>query len=520
MAHRLQKTKIPALLCCLLILLTNPSASKNKITYLQGINIQYVDEEHSQVNVIINADKRFDYKTFKLAADKKAGKPSRYVVDAFDARPKFYIDDYFQRIFEKDKIIRLIRVGKNHKDFTRIVFDLKQPVNVQVTEQASRSGGQLFFISFTPINKTIHAPSNRANTNQTKTNQAGVRAGNTNIRLANNIPPPKKPEISNANKVFTIVIDPGHGGRDPGAVSKDGRIKEKNINYSVARKIQRYINQDPSFDAYLTRNSDAQASLSKRLKISHNRAADIFISIHVDSFIGGEEIHGSSVFVLADKSASNQLARLLAAKENEVDSKYNLQGVDEIQNKDMQFIVRDLQRKSIDYASEKLAKSVLSELAKVRELFSPIPRKGPFSVLSSSYAPSILIELGYITNQKEALALVNNKEQEKIAKAVYRGIKNYATNNLDVNPKQTPAKKSLKPTRTKAKVPSSNRRKAKISQSRPSTHKTIVYIVKRHDTFESIARKFNINADLIKEMNPKYRDLIFPGDRLFLPALR
>lgn len=505
-----KKTSFSLLVFFLLFNLFAKIHANEGITTLEGINFQYPQGNKNQVNVVISADKNFDYKTFKLAANKTANKSARYVIDAYNSKPKFYIDDDFQRIFEKDSVINLIRVGKNHKEFTRIVFDLKQAVNAQVTEQSSRSGGHLFIISFTPTNPQLveKETADKVEVSQEKlstliTPEGVVNITNDEEAIQGNVTSPQAVAITQVNSenngIFTIVIDPGHGGRDPGAVTKDGRIKEKDVNYSVAQKLKRYINNDSNFQAFLTREADVLISLGKRIKISHDKKADIFISLHVDSFEDNEKIDGASVFVLADKSASNQIARLLAEKENEVDKKYNLQGLDEIKDKDTQFIVRDIQRKSIDQASEKLATSVLGELAKVKTLFAPFPRKGPFIVLKSSYVPSVLIELGYITNKKEIQSLVQDKEQEKIAEAIYLGIKDYASNNLILS------------TVKKQKINVSSR-----DNDKPL--KTVIYEVKREDTFKSIARKFRTNEQTIKQLNPKYQDLIFPGDKLTLPA--
>jgi N-acetylmuramoyl-L-alanine amidase len=514
----------------------NAAEAQSKVVYLEGINFKYPDSSSAKVDVVISADNTFDYKTFKLSANEEANKPNRFVLDVLNSKPKFYIDDDFQRIFKKDKIINLIRVGKNHKEYTRIVFDLKQTANAQITEQVTQSGNHLLIISFSPINNRFTAQDEEGFATLI------TPEGSKQVSLSNE----ENIIKSSSKKKIKVVLDPGHGGRDPGAVSNFQQIQEKNINYSIARKIKRIMNKDANFDAILTRDSDVLHSLSKRIKISHEHAADIFISIHADSFPGNTEVNGASVYVLAEKEASNQIARLLAKRENQVDEQYGIQDVGEIKNKDTQFIVRDLQRKSVDNASNQLAKSVLKEMKKVKTLFAPSPQKGPFAVLKSSYAPSILIELGFLSNTNEARTLVDDAHQNKLAKAIYTGVKNYVKNHSQFNfEHKKPSKKSVKTTKKKVTVKTKPKKKVISSKQQEKKKKSlksankkpvkakkapkkiippkpepkyIRYIVQENDTFDSIGLTHGITQEKLKKLNPKFQGLIFPGDELLIPT--
>ena len=215
-----------------------------------------------------------------------------------------------------------------------------------------------------------------------------------------------------------VVIDPGHGGEDPGAVGPSG-IKEKTVALEIAKKLRDSINREPGFRAFLTREKDYFIPLRKRWKIAREYKADAFISIHANASFNKKK-RGTEVYCLSRRGASQEAARILAAKENFSDQ---IGGVDldpypaEVDS----ILVRLEQIRTINDGLI-LGKIALQELRKANTINFPVPLQAGFAVLKAPDIPSILVEVGYISNPKEEKLLSSNNFQSKIAAGLKRSI--------------------------------------------------------------------------------------------------
>ncbi|MFM8798012.1 MAG: N-acetylmuramoyl-L-alanine amidase [Fluviibacter sp.] len=232
-----------------------------------------------------------------------------------------------------------------------------------------------------------------------------------------------------SGRMVTIMLDPGHGGEDPGAIGARGSM-EKNVTLSIARRLRERIESDPNMRAALTRDGDFFVPLGTRVQKARKARADLFVSIHADAWIK-PEARGSSVFVLSEKGASSAAARYLAQKENEADK---VGGVNfTVSDPHLARTLMDLTQTATQNDSMKLGKSVLSNLGSVNALHKASVEQAGFAVLKAPDIPSVLIETAFISNPEEEKRLNDEEYQDKLAEAIMRGIRQY----LARNPVQT-----------------------------------------------------------------------------------
>lgn len=237
-----------------------------------------------------------------------------------------------------------------------------------------------------------------------------------------------KPGKKSARTV-TIMLDPGHGGEDPGAIGARGSM-EKNVTLSIARRLRERIESDPNMRAALTRDGDFFVPLGTRVQKARKAKADLFVSIHADAWIK-PDARGSSVFVLSEKGASSAAARYLAQKENEADK---VGGVNfTVSDPHLARTLMDLTQTATQNDSMKLGRSVLSNLGSVNALHKASVEQAGFAVLKAPDIPSVLIETAFISNPEEEKRLNDEEYQDKLAEAIMRGIRQY----LARNPVQT-----------------------------------------------------------------------------------
>lgn len=218
-----------------------------------------------------------------------------------------------------------------------------------------------------------------------------------------------------------IVIDPGHGGKDPGAISPRG-IKEKDITLSMAKTIVAILNKSGRYDARLTRSDDRFIKLYNRVKIARAAKADLFMSIHADS-VGNNQTRGASVYTLSN-TASDKQTEKLAARENRADL---IGGIDlNVEDEDVSAILIDLSMRETMNQSKTLANTVVGGLRTggVNTLKGP-HRYAGFAVLKAPDVPSVLIETGFVSNEAEARTLLSKSHQEKIARSLLKSLDQY-----------------------------------------------------------------------------------------------
>ena len=233
------------------------------------------------------------------------------------------------------------------------------------------------------------------------------------------------PNRARKRRPFIIIIDPGHGGKDVGAIGKNGTF-EKNIVLFIARKLAREINLQPHFRAILTRQGDYYIPLRERLRLARSGRADLFIAIHADAYFNNRAL-GASVYALSQRGATTEAARWLAQQE-----KYpELDQVAFDQLKDHSHVLRsvliDLAQTATIRDSLRLGNALLDQLDQVGSLHYSHVEQAPFVVLKSPDIPSVLIETGFITNPYEEKRLRTLVYQQQLALAIWRGIYSYVS---------------------------------------------------------------------------------------------
>jgi N-acetylmuramoyl-L-alanine amidase len=236
------------------------------------------------------------------------------------------------------------------------------------------------------------------------------------------IPEETLPEPSKSSlQKIVVVIDPGHGGKDPGAEGI-GKVKEKDVVLAIAQDMAKTINKNSAFHAVLTRDGDYFLTLRERIKIASENHANFFVAIHADAFTKGFNYSpGASVFVLSQRGATSEAARFLAEKENESELGHKI----EDKSFSLRSILVDLAQTATISTSLDVGLTVLDELIKVCDLHSSKVEQAGFVVLKSVDIPSMLIETGFISDPEEELKLKDPTYQIKLADALATGIENY-----------------------------------------------------------------------------------------------
>jgi len=217
---------------------------------------------------------------------------------------------------------------------------------------------------------------------------------------------------------YVVVIDPGHGGEDPGAIGPSG-VYEKVVALQIAKKLRDSINREAGLKAFLTRERDYFIPLRKRWKIAKEYDADVFISIHANGSFNRNK-KGAEVYCLSRRGASQEAAKILAAKENSSDL---IGGVDlDSYPADVDSILVSMEQARTINDGLILGKIALQELKKINSINFPKPLQAGFAVLKAPDIPSILVEVGYISNPKEEKLLANGWFQSKMANALKQSV--------------------------------------------------------------------------------------------------
>jgi N-acetylmuramoyl-L-alanine amidase len=289
----------------------------------------------------------------------------------------------------------------------------------------------------------------------------------------------KKEILPAPRRDIVIAIDAGHGGQDSGALGSRG-TKEKDVVLAIARRLAKLVNNEPGMRAYLTRDSDTFVTLRQRIKRAHDHNADMFISIHADAF-HKKRARGASVFVLSERGASSEAAQLLADKENAAD----LAGGISLEDKDdlLASVLLDLSQTASLEASLEVANTVLSGLKRVGHVHKKHVESAAFVVLKSPDIPSVLVETAFISNPDEERKLKSSSHQNKLARAMLSGIRNYFQRNppLSTNPE-------------------------------PQQH-----IVNRGDTLSTIAQRYQVSLNRLKSRNDLSSTKLKVGEVLMIP---
>jgi len=392
--------------------------------------------------ITIESNQAISYKQFTIK------NPERLVIDLEHVDINEILNSLINKIGNDDPYIKSARVGRFKPGVVRLVLDLKSGVKPQLfnLKPVAEYGHRLVLDIFPehpvdPLLALLQSSGIALHTPQPDI--ASMPAVAASTEPENNLPAKVDPQIAilppsaapenfkphgrpeRGGRILIIAIDAGHGGEDPGARGPSG-TNEKNVTLSIARKLKQQIDNNPGMRGVLIRDGDYFLPLHVRIQKARHARADLFISIHADAFVK-PHAHGSSVFALSERGATSTAARWLAKKENEAD----LIGGVNIAGKDpyLARVLLDMSQTATIIDSMKLAKHVLGELGGINTLHGGQVEQAEFAVLKSPDIPSILIETAFISNPAEEARLNDNNFQEKMALAIYGGIKRYFANN-------------------------------------------------------------------------------------------
>lgn len=226
-----------------------------------------------------------------------------------------------------------------------------------------------------------------------------------------------------------VVLDPGHGGVDPGAIGPT-QLYEKYVTIAIAKKVQALAKNNPDFTIRLTRNIDKYLSVSQRSEVARSLKANLLISIHADA--SNSNVRGASLWVLSNNRAKSELGHWLEQHEKQSELLGGAGNALSNAHKDkyLSEAILDLQFAHSSKVSADLANSLLTSLAQQTELHKNKPEYASLGVLRAPDIPSVLIEIGFISNPKEEKLLRTSKFQQKIALGIYNGIRRYIAQDM------------------------------------------------------------------------------------------
>ncbi len=386
---------------------------------LLDIRLGTADE---RTRAVIEIDRALPYEAFTLSG------PPRLVIDFTGLG----VPEGFEPTQSRHGLIRDVRLGQFNANVTRVVLDLSESGRVANSFFLSPQGGSAYRLvldltagqpapdGVLVAESEVQPPPATSGGTTSTTGSAGTPqvadcAGCEMIPL-----PPQRP-TSIAPQRYIIVIDPGHGGSDPGAVSRG--VRESDIVLEMAKEISNELRSTGAYDVYLTRGSDTSVPLRERAGLARGRAADFFLSIHANAN-PDPSFRGFMVFTLSDE-ASDAYAAEVAQRENSAE----LGSLAELEDEEVgqilgDIVFRDTLNQSIDFATRLVA----ALRGDVRLTNSPHRRAG-FVVLKSVRMPSALLEIGHLTNSTEASALQRQSHRRKIAIAVREALDEHFANN-------------------------------------------------------------------------------------------
>ncbi len=339
------------------------------------------------------------YKTFSLTS------PERVIIDLSGAG----LSGDFSQLALKNSGITSIRSGHFGKADTRIVLDLAAPMQLNSFLLPPQDGqGHRLVLDLTGA---THAP-----------RQIAAQ------------PQPLVAPVDKAHpkRDIIVVVDPGHGGKDPGAIGSKGQ-REKDVVLSIAQLLAKRLKREKGFDVKLVRNDDFFVPLRKRVDIARQHKADMFISVHADA-APRLTASGASVYALSEGGATSATARFMAQRENGADllgatTLLNLKDKDPM----LAGVILDMSMNATIASSLQLGSSVLGSLQNITTLHQKRVEQAGFAVLKSPDVPSILVETGFISNTQDAQRLVTARHQQAVADGLFEGLKKYFEKNPPMN---------------------------------------------------------------------------------------
>lgn len=381
------------------LLLVSPLFTLPLGAYATQIRNARLWRSEDKLRLVFDLSGPVQYKTFSLTS------PDRLIIDLSGAG----LSGDFSQLALKNSGITSIRSGHFGKSDTRIVLDLVEPMQLNSFVLPPQDGqGHRLVLDLT---NATRAPRQIA---------AEPAPWVTPVDKAH----PKRDII--------VVVDPGHGGKDPGAIGSKGQ-REKDVVLSIAQLLAKRLKREKGFDVKLVRNDDFFVPLRKRVDIARQHKADMFISVHADA-APRLTASGASVYALSEGGATSATARFMAQRENGADllgatTLLNLKDKDPM----LAGVILDMSMNATIASSLQLGGSVLGSLQNITSLHQKRVEQAGFAVLKSPDVPSILVETGFISNPRDAQRLVTARHQQAVADGLFEGLKRYFQKNPPMN---------------------------------------------------------------------------------------
>jgi N-acetylmuramoyl-L-alanine amidase len=413
--------------------------------------------------------------------------PLRLVVDLPDARSVSRLSGDI----DGSGLVKRVRTGvRDHNDL-RVVLDLTRHVKPKSFMLApDGEHGYRLVVDLAPAGSPPQTRIAKADTAPQSSDTSATTAQANAKALAQVTPPPSRQAVSPKrvsrtpeppSRDIVIVIDAGHGGKDPGAHGRNG-TNEKDVVLQIARRLKTLVDDQPNMRGVMTRDSDTYIGLRQRMVIARKAKADLFISIHADAAPRGAHATGASVYALSHNGATSEHARWLAKRENAAD----LVGGVSLKGKDdsLASFMLDLSQSASIEASLDAGGRVLKELDGLGPLHKAKIQQAGFMVLKSPDIPSFLVETAFISTPSEERKLASAGFQRGLAGGMLRGIKGY------------------------------------FASYRPSTFiaEAQVHRVERGETLSEIAQQYGLSLSRLRDANELHGNTLQAGKTLQIPA--
>ncbi|TFH75087.1 LysM peptidoglycan-binding domain-containing protein [Gammaproteobacteria bacterium LSUCC0112] len=420
--------------------------------------------------VVIDVSNRPEYSVFVLED------PHRVVIDIRNSR----MNANLRELDLDGGPVTSVRSGSRNESDTRIVLDLSAPVNPSsYSLPPNTEHGERLVVDLYDANTQAPAlaPASAA----------------PPVSESASIPQPVRVEEP-ARRNIVVAIDAGHGGNDPGAIAHDGHLKEKDIALAISRAVAERIKAMPGFEAVMIRDGDYYVQLQQRPQLARQNRADIFLSIHADSY-STSRAEGVTIYALSQRTAEDENIRRVTEKENSSDLLGGMSGDTSLRNfdDDLALTLLDLSMSWSIEQSMAAGSYILNAVGNVAKLRRNVPQQGNLWVLRSPDIPSLLIETGYLSNPTEARRLASADYQRKLADSIVQGVMNYFY--------ERPPEGTFVAWQ-------------KANNQGPDRQ----YVVGRGDSLSLIAQRHNVSLSQLRSANSLRSDTIHIGQTLRIPG--
>ncbi|MGI9920445.1 LysM peptidoglycan-binding domain-containing protein [Vibrio owensii] len=415
-----------------------------------------------ETRVVIDLSSEADYSYFSLSG------PDRLVVDIKNTTMQAKLP---VTVTDSPVLKRVRKSSPPSKDTYRLVFELKKNVKAELfTLKPTGQYGHRLVIDLPHGAKTSTAATGTPKPSTPAT------------------PSKDMSSVKRAQEIL-IVIDPGHGGEDPGSIGPSRRKYEKDAVLSISRKISAQLDAVPGIKTRMTRNGDYFVNLNRRVAIARENNAHLLISIHADAFTSPKP-RGGSVFVLNTRRANTEISRWVEnhERQSELLGGSGTAFVGNTNDRNVNQTLLDLQFSHSQKEGYKLATNILGEMGKVARLHNSKPINTSLAVLRSPQIPSVLVETGFISNPTEEKLLFQRAHQDKLARAITKAVVQYLKDNP---PEGTVFSSSAKPS---------------------------VHTVKRGESLSVIAQKYGTSTKAIMSANKLKSSGLAVGQKLKIPG--